>query len=95
MAHVVGSEGQVVIEQAFREQLGVEPGWTTVQRLVDGHVEVYFQPPAHDTPLAGSLGSLTNVVIAPGDAWQEARDTAWEQHLTERYGGASNPAGRG
>lgn len=73
----------------------MEPGWTALQRLVDGHVEVYFRPRGVDVTLAGSLSRLTNVVIDPGDAWHEARDTAWEQQVTERYGGSSDATERG
>ena len=42
MAHFVGPKGQIVIAKEIRERLGVAPGWLTIQRLVDDHVEVYF-----------------------------------------------------
>ena len=46
MATTVGPDGQMVIEPHIREELGIEPGWIAVQRLVNGHLEVRFQPPA-------------------------------------------------
>ena len=75
--HVVGTKGQIVIEKEIREQLGVEPGWLTVQRLVDGHVEVYFVPPEHDRSLKGILAPFTNRRIPPEEL-EQARDAAWE-----------------
>lgn len=85
MSSKVGPNGQVVIEKAFREQLGVEPGWLAVQRLVDDHIEIYFVPPEHDRSLAGSLAPASGVTISPED-WHEARERAWEAHVRERFG---------
>ena len=36
MSYKVGAKGQVVISKELRDRLGVKPGWTVVQRLVDG-----------------------------------------------------------
>ena len=47
MRYLVGPKGQVVIAKDIRQQLGVKPGWQTLQRLVDDHLEVYFIPPEH------------------------------------------------
>jgi AbrB family looped-hinge helix DNA binding protein len=55
MAHVIGSKGQVVIAKEIRDQLGVEPGWKAIQRLVDDHVEIRFIPPTHNRSLGGIL----------------------------------------
>lgn len=52
-AQVVGTKGQVVVEKAIRDQLGVKPGWQVMQRLVDGHVGLYFATagvPSSSTP---------------------------------------------
>jgi AbrB family looped-hinge helix DNA binding protein len=82
----VGAKGQVVIDKAIRDQLGIEPGWVTVQRVVDGHVEITFLPPSSGRSLLGRLAPYTNVVVPPGEAWDRARELAWEQHVRERYG---------
>jgi AbrB family looped-hinge helix DNA binding protein len=76
--HVVGTKGQVVIEKEIREQLGVEPGWLTIQRLVDGHVEVYFVPPEHDRSLKGILAPHSGRRVSL-EEWEQARDAAWEE----------------
>ena len=45
MANKVGARGQVTIKKSIRDSLGVEKGWTVLQRLVNGHVELHFVPP--------------------------------------------------
>ena len=88
MAHKVGTKGQVVIAKEIRDQLGVEPGWLALQRLVGDHVEVYFLPPEHRNSLKGSLAEYIKVHIAPGQDWDEARHTAWESAAKEAIGSA-------
>jgi AbrB family looped-hinge helix DNA binding protein len=77
MANKVGPKGQVVIAKELRDRLGIEPGWITLQRLVDDHVEVYFLPPEHRRSLKGSLSRYTKVRVSPGKEWERARETAW------------------
>jgi AbrB family looped-hinge helix DNA binding protein len=91
MTYTVGPKGQVVISKEIRDKLGIQPGWLALQRLVDGHVELYFVPPEHDGSLAGSLAKYTNVTVGPGEEWTRAREHAWaegardkEQHLSEK-----------
>jgi AbrB family looped-hinge helix DNA binding protein len=50
----VGPKGQVVIEKAIRDALGVEPGAIAVQQVVDDHVEIRFLPPRHNRSLFGA-----------------------------------------
>ena len=92
MAYVVGSKGQVVIAKEIRDRLGVEPGWTTLQRLVGDHVEVYFLPPERRRSLKGTLAPQLKARVAPGDEWEQARDTAWKSAAGRRVrGGARSP----
>jgi AbrB family looped-hinge helix DNA binding protein len=84
MSYTVGSKGQVVISKAIRDELGVQPGWLALQRLVDGHVELYFLPPEHDESLAGSLAKYTDVKVGPGEEWARARDHAWAEAAREK-----------
>lgn len=56
----VGAKYQVVIEQAAREKLGIQPGWIAVQTVVGDHLEVRFLPPEHDRSRA--VFTLTRVV---------------------------------
>ncbi len=86
MAHLVGPKGQVVIAKEIRDRLGVEPGWVALQRLAGDHVEVYFVPPEHTKSLKGSLAKHVKVRIAPGQAWDKARDTAWERAAKRKIG---------
>jgi bifunctional DNA-binding transcriptional regulator/antitoxin component of YhaV-PrlF toxin-antitoxin module len=74
---VVGKEGKVVIAKPIRDSLGLAPGWISIQRLVDDHVEFYFLPPDHRESLKGCLAPYIKAQIPPGDAWQEARERGW------------------
>jgi bifunctional DNA-binding transcriptional regulator/antitoxin component of YhaV-PrlF toxin-antitoxin module len=86
MAYLVGSKGQVVIAKEIRDRLGVKPGWVALQRLVGDRVEIYFLPPEHNRSLKGSLSERLQVHIPPGEAWEQARERAWEQAAKEAHG---------
>jgi bifunctional DNA-binding transcriptional regulator/antitoxin component of YhaV-PrlF toxin-antitoxin module len=83
MAHRVGTKGQVVIEKAIRDALGVEPGWSVVQMLVNNHVELHFIPPEHNESLLGILAPYTNVRIPDEDALHDATERARGEHAAE------------
>jgi hypothetical protein len=62
----------------------VKPGWVALQRLVDDRVEIYFLPPEHHETLKGSLASYVKAGIPPGEAWDKARQAAWEAAAREK-----------
>ena len=89
MASKVGAKGQVTIEKRIRDALGVGKGWTVLQRLVDGHVELRFVPPTpahreHNRSLKGALAKYTDVSVPP-EEWTEAREKAWAAAIREKY----------
>lgn len=79
MKYTVGSKGQIVISKDIRERLGIQPGWTALQKLVGDHVEMYFLPPEHSMSLKGSLSIYTSVRVQSGEEWQQAREAAWAE----------------
>lgn len=84
MVYLVGTKGQVVIAKEIREQLGVKPGWVALQRLVGDRVEIYFLPPAHGESLKGCLAEYLQAQVAPGGAWDNAREAAWQTATIEK-----------
>jgi AbrB family looped-hinge helix DNA binding protein len=78
MAHRVGAKGQVVIAKEIRDELGIGPGWETIQRVIDGRVELSFLPPASDESRMGSLARYTTVRLS-----DEELRAAREQVSTE------------
>ena len=76
MAYVVGPKGQVVIDKAIRDHLGVRPGWLALEKLVDDHLEVYFVPPEHRRSLKGSLAKFCSSP-PPSEDWEHVREAAW------------------
>lgn len=81
MSYKVGPKGQVVIEKDIRDRLGVKPGWRTVQRLSDNHLEIYFLPPEHNRSLAGSLKEHIKRVAPTDEALRDAREAARAESL--------------
>lgn len=79
MGHIVGEKGQVVINKEIRERLGVERGWSTIQRLVNDHVEVYFVPPTHRESLHGALKAKIRRRPSPDEDWDAMRERAWAE----------------
>ena len=84
MAHLVGEKGQVVIEKPLRDALGVQPGFVTVQTLVDDHVEIRFFPPEHDRSLQGILSRYVTRPVS-SEELQEAGEKAWTEAVTEDW----------
>ena len=81
MASVVGTKGQVVIDKAIRDRLGISAGWRAYQTLDEGHVKIYFRPPPHNRSLLGILREH----ITPDAAerltrlsWADIEDEGWK-----------------
>ena len=75
MASTVGERGQVTIEKAIREELGVYAGDLAVQRVEHGKVVIEFVPAPHRRSLAGVLGDAVRPVADDTD-WQAVKDYA-------------------
>ena len=85
MANLVGEKGQVVIEKPLRQALGVQPGFATVQTLVNDHVEIRFYPPEHDRSLRGVLAQYARRPVS-AEEWNEVREQAWTEGLKDWTG---------
>jgi bifunctional DNA-binding transcriptional regulator/antitoxin component of YhaV-PrlF toxin-antitoxin module len=81
MGNLVGEKGQVVIQKPLREALGVQPGFVTVQTLVNDHVEIRFYPPEHNRSLRGALKKYATRIVSTGEL-REAREKAWDEAVT-------------
>ena len=96
MSAVVGIKGQVVIDKAIRDRLGISPGWRAYQTLDEGYVKIYFRPPPHSRSLLGILREH----ITPDGAdrltrmsWAEIEEEGWKgivEERDERVGISSN-----
>ena len=77
MTSRVGERGQITIEKAIREELGIYAGDETVQRIEDGRIVIEVVPGRHRRSLAGSLKG--KVRRHPDDeSWDALRTAAWE-----------------
>lgn len=75
MTSRVGERGQVTIEKAIRDQLGVYAGDQAIQRIEDGRVVIEFVPAPHRRSLAGALRD--KVTRHPTDErWSTLREAA-------------------
>lgn len=82
MGHRIGTKGQVVIAKEIRDQLGIGPGWETIQRVVDGKVELSFVPPQHNRSLLGILNAYADPKLLAMD-WHEITEAAWDDIARE------------
>lgn len=73
----VGERGQITLEKAIREELGVYPGDGAVQRIEDGRVVIDFVPGPHLRSLAGSLKDAVRK-WPTDESWPALRRAAWE-----------------
>ena len=75
MATTVGERGQVTIEKAIREELGVYAGDVAVQRIEGHRVVIEFVPAPHRRSLAGALRDKVRPV-ADDKSWSLVREQA-------------------
>ncbi len=75
MASTVGERGQVTIEKAIREELGVYAGDQAIQRVEDGRLIVEFVPAPHRRSLLGAL-SAKRRRVPESEEWVALRDAA-------------------
>ena len=88
MPNKVGAKGQVVIEKEIRDELGIEPGSVAIQRIVDGHLEIYFLHPRTDARSRGVLRPYIDPDIlerASQMDWNEIREEAWRRAVAEDW----------
>lgn len=77
MSGTVGSKGQIVIEKAIRDRLGIAPGVQTIQKVVQDHVEIFFLPPRKNGSLKGALAPYIKVKFANEEKLQAAMESVW------------------
>jgi len=86
--NTVGTKGQVVIEKAIRDKLGIGPGWKAVQTVVGNRVEIQFVPPEHNRSLFGVLAKYAKGKAPTDEEMDEAVGEAvaeeWRAWETEQ-----------
>lgn len=80
---VVGDRGQITIEKAIRERLGLKPKDVAVQEIVGGQVVVYFLPAPHRRSLRGILKPRPRKPIR---GWRQAQEAIQEAVAREFQG---------
>jgi AbrB family looped-hinge helix DNA binding protein len=75
MSSRVGERGQITIEKAIREELGVYAGDEAVQRVESGRIVIEIVPARHRRSLAGALKE--RITRVPTDeSWEALRQAA-------------------
>jgi AbrB family looped-hinge helix DNA binding protein len=85
MASRVGERGQITLEKAIREEMGIYAGDEAVQRVEDGRLVIEFVPGRHRRSLAGSLREKVRR-LPPDESWDALRAAAWEAPDPDRAG---------
>lgn len=75
MTSRVGERGQITIEKAIREQLGIYAGDEAVQRIEDGRILIEVIPGRHRRSMAGALRDKVGR-IPDDESWAALRDAA-------------------
>ena len=82
----VGERGQITIDKAIRERLGVKPKDIAVQEIVDGHVVIHFLPAPHRRSLRGILKSRPRRPMENRGQIQDAVEDAVVEEYRKREG---------
>jgi AbrB family looped-hinge helix DNA binding protein len=77
MASRVGERGQITIDKAIREEMGIYAGDEAIQRIEDGRIVIEMVPGRHDRSLAGAAAPHVQR-LPPDESWEALRDAAWE-----------------
>jgi len=86
MSSTVGERGQITIEKAIREELGVYAGDEAVQRVENGRIVIEIVPARHRRSLAGALKDRITRVPAD-ESWEALRQAADATPDPDRAGG--------
>jgi AbrB family looped-hinge helix DNA binding protein len=78
----VGAKGQIVIEKAIRDKLGIAPGSIAVQQIVDDHVEIRFLRPRHNRSLFGAARPFVTRWPTPEEL--EDTESAWAEAAAQK-----------
>jgi AbrB family looped-hinge helix DNA binding protein len=84
MSSVVGERGQITIDKAIRDRLGIKPKDIAVQEVVDGQVVLRFVPAPHRRSLLGILKSKPRRPMDTGRQIEEAYAEAVVEEYRER-----------
>jgi len=85
MSSRVGERGQITLEKAIREEMGIYAGDEAVQRIEAGRLVIEFVPGRHRRSLAGSLRDKVRHMPAD-ESWDALRRAAWETPDPDRGG---------
>ena len=86
MSSKVGERGQITIEKAIRDELGIKPKDIAVQEVVDGKVIVHFLPAPHRRSLRGILKGKPRRPMNTRQQIEEAVGDAVAQEFSDREG---------
>lgn len=80
----VSAKGAIVIDNAIRKELGIEPGWETLQEVKEGKVVIEFLPPVQRGSLFGALRSIGDTSwLETDEALEETIEQACQQVAAE------------
>lgn len=83
MGSRVGERGQITIEKAVREELGIYAGDEAIQRVEDGRIVIEVVPGRHRRSMAGTLRDKVGRT-PPDEAWGALRQAAWDSSDPDR-----------
>ncbi len=85
MSSRVGERGQITLEKAIREEMGIYAGDEAVQHVEGGRLVIEFVPGRHRRSLAGSLRDRVGRLPAD-ESWEALRAAAWSTPDPDRSG---------